>query len=93
MSRPDLVTAVVTYNAKVWLAGLSAALFVPLSLAALAVDLVVRPETSLAQRVLAASARLEASLDVHGDLTDIRVTKAAQASQAPGRAVPSAASA
>ena len=93
MSRPDLVTAVVTYNAKVWLAGLGAALFVPLWLVALAVDLVVRPETSLAQRVLAASARLEASLDVHGDLTDIRVTKAAQTSQAPGRAVPSAASA
>ncbi len=77
MSRSDLVSAVVTYNLKVWLAGLSAALFVPLSLVALVLDLVVRPEDSLAQRVLVASARLEASLDVHGDLTDIRVAETA----------------
>ena len=93
MSRSNLVSAVVTYNAKVWLAGLTAALFVPLSLAALVIDLVLRTEDSLAERVLAASARLEAALDIHGDLTDIRTTDAARAAYAPGRAVPSAASA
>ena len=89
MSRSSLASAVVAYNAKVWAAGLAAALFVPLSLAALVVDLALDSEDPLAGRVLAASARVEAWLDVHGDLTDIRVT----AAQAPGRAVPSAASA
>ena len=66
-----------------------AAVFVPLSFAALALDLILRTDDPLSARVLAASAQLEATLDIHGDLTDVSVVEA----QAPGRAVPSAASA
>ena len=75
--RSALISDVVTYNARVWLAGLAAAVLVPLSLMGLVVDLVSRSEgdaDSLARRVLRLSARMEASLDVHGDLTDVRVT-------------------
>lgn len=79
MSRSSLVSAVVTYNAKVWLGGLAAALFVPLSIVALILDLVVTPDIPLSSRVLAASARLEAHLDIHGDLTDVRVVDVASA--------------
>lgn len=75
MSRPSLVSAVLAYNLKVWIAGLAAALFVPLSLVALAVDLLLRPADALSARVLAASARMEAVLDVHGALTDVRVVE------------------
>ena len=73
-------TAVLTYNLKLWLAGLAAALFVPLSLAALAVDLLARHDLAdgLSGRVLRASAELEATIDVHGDLTDIRVRPSTQ---------------
>lgn len=76
MSRSTLVSAVLTYNAKVWIAGFVAAVFVPLSFAALVVDLVVRTDDPLSARVLAASARVEATLDIHGDLTDVRVVEA-----------------
>ena len=77
MSRSALVSTVVTYNAKVWVAGLAAALFVPLSLAALALDLIFGFDESMAERVLHASAQVEAGLDLHGDRTDIRVTEPA----------------
>lgn len=72
---PSPATAVITYNLKLWLAGFAAALFVPLSLAALAVDLLTGRSLAegLSGRVLRASAELEAAIDVHGDLTDIRV--------------------
>ena len=80
MSRSSLVSAVISYNARVWLAGFAAALFVPLSWAALAVDLLVRPDAPLSTRVLAASARMEATLDVHGDLADVRLAEAPAAS-------------
>jgi len=68
-------TAVLTYNLKLWMAGFTATLFIPLSLAALVVDLLTRSTLSqgLSGRVLRASAELEAAIDVHGDLTDIRV--------------------
>lgn len=73
--RSALARDVVTYNAKIWIAGLLAAIFVPLSLAALAVDLLLGMKTdqSLSRRVLETSAQIEASLDIHGDLTDVRV--------------------
>ncbi len=77
-ARPSLVSEVATYNLRVWLAGLAAAVLVPLSLAALVVDLVTGGKDNpdaLARRVLRLSAELEASIDVHGDLTDIRVTE------------------
>lgn len=77
MSRSTLVSTVLAYNAKVWIAGLAAAVFVPLSLAALVVDVLFRTDDSLAMRVLAASARLEATLDIHGNLTDVRVVETA----------------
>ncbi|GAB5534523.1 MAG: hypothetical protein Rubg2KO_07720 [Rubricoccaceae bacterium] len=68
-------TAVLTYNLKLWLAGFAATLFIPLSLAAMIVDLLTRSPYAegLSGRVLRASAELEAAIDVHGDLTDIRV--------------------
>lgn len=76
-ARTALVSTVVAYNLRLWMAGLAAAVLVPLSLAALVVDLLAnRPDDGLSRKVLAASARLEALLDVHGDLTDVRVTEA-----------------
>ena len=81
-ARSSLVTAVVTYNLKVWLAGLAAALLVPASLGALVLDLATGradDDDALARRVLAFSARLEAALDVHDDLTDVRVVEDAPA--------------
>lgn len=72
MSR---VSPVLSYVVKVWIGGLAAAVFVPLSLAALAVDVVVPSDDPLSGRVLDASARFEASLDVHGARTDIRVVE------------------
>ena len=62
-------------------AALYNAVFVPLSLVALALDIVFRTTTeedSLSRRVLRASAQLEASLDVHGELTDVSVVEAAR---------------
>ena len=73
----SLVSNVVTYNAKVWIAGLLAALFVPLPLCALVVELLTKSTEdtgALSQRVLRASANAEAWLDIHGQLTDVRVT-------------------
>ena len=81
-ARASLVSDVVTYNLKVWLAGLGAALLVPLSLGALVVDLLTGradDPDAYARRVLRASARLEAALDVHDDLTDVRVVDDAPA--------------
>ena len=76
---PTPLSAVLTYNLKVWIAGLSAALFVPLSIAAAVLDTVTGRDldTGLAGRVLRASAELEAALDIHGELTDIRLRDAA----------------
>lgn len=77
VSETSLVRDVVTYNVKVWLAGLAGALFVPLSLIALVLDVVslrTGEPDALARRVLEASARFEAAVDVHGDLTEVRVT-------------------
>ena len=76
--RSALVSEVVTYTLKVWLAGFAAALFVPLSLAGLALDVLLGQTgegASLARRVLRMSAHVEAVLDVHGPLTDVRVTE------------------
>ena len=74
-ARTALISSVVTYNLRLWLAGLAAALLVPLSCAALLIDLVAgRPDDGLTRRLLRFSAELEALIDVHGDLTDVRVT-------------------
>ena len=77
MPGPSLVSLVVTYNLRVWLASLAAAALVPLSIVALALDLLTGradDPDAFARRVLRLSARLEAGIDVHGDLTDVRVT-------------------
>ena len=73
MSSP--ASAVTAYALKVWIAGLSAAVFVPLSIAAAVLDTLLGRSlhTGLAGRVLRASAELEATLDLHGELTDIRL--------------------
>ena len=76
MSRSALVTTVLSYTLKVWVGGLAAALLVPLSLAALAVDLVVPSADPLSERVLALSAQIEVALDVHGHRTDVRIVEA-----------------
>ena len=73
MSRSSLVSAVVSYSVRVWMAGLAVALFVPMSWAALAVDVALGLDDPLSARVLDASARLEAALDVHGGRTRIEV--------------------
>ena len=76
--RATLVSTVVTYNLRLWLASLAAAALVPLSFAALAVDLATGradDPDALARQLLRVSARLEAAIDVHGDLTDVRVTE------------------
>ncbi|MEL6616918.1 MAG: hypothetical protein AAFQ43_14340, partial [Bacteroidota bacterium] len=54
------------------LAGLSAALLVPLALVAAAFD-VLGLGDRLVPRVLRASARMEAAIDVHGEWTRIEV--------------------
>ena len=75
-ARASLVSTVVTYALRVWLAGLAAAALVPLAFLALLADVLVgRPGApdAYARQVLRASARLEAAIDVHGDLTDVRV--------------------
>jgi len=75
-TRSALLSDVVTYNLKVWLAGLAAAALVPLSIGALVLDFVTgradEPD-AFARRVLRLSAHIEAAIDVHGDLTDVRV--------------------
>lgn len=76
-ARSALVSRVVAYNLKVWVAGLAATAFVPLSLVALGIDLVLGstgPSDSLSRRVLAVSARFEAWVNIHDDLTDVQVT-------------------
>ena len=79
--RAALVSTVVTYNLRLWLASLAAAVLVPLSFAALAFDLVTGradDPDALSRQVLRVSARLEAAIDVHGDLTDVRVTESGE---------------
>ena len=73
--RSRLTSSVVTYALKVWLAGFLAAVLVPLALVGLAADLLTgrTGPDSLARRVLRASARFEASLDVHDELTHVTV--------------------
>ena len=76
--RPSAVTDVLAYNVKVWIAGFAATVFVPLSIVALVLDLLFRQTSSpdsLARGVLRISARFEAFIDIHGDLTDVRVTE------------------
>ena len=79
MPRSSTVSDVLTYNLKVWVAGLGATVFVPLSLVALVLDVLFTHRDDpnrLSLRVLRASARFEAALDIHGRLTDVRVTEA-----------------
>ena len=75
-SPTPLVSDVVTYNLKVWIAGIAAAVFVPLSIAAVVLDLLFqrtgRPD-AYARQILRASARFEAAIDIHGALTDVRM--------------------
>jgi hypothetical protein len=76
--RAALVSTVVTYNLRLWLASLVAALLVPLSFALLVLDLALGRADSpdaFSRQLLRASARMEALIDVHGDLTDVRVTE------------------
>ena len=63
------------YVAKVWAAGIAAAVLVPLALLAAFLD-VLDSNGRLVTRVLTASARLEAAIDVHGSLTRIEVIEA-----------------
>ena len=102
MAERSVVSEVLAYNAKLWAAGLGGALFVPLSLAALVLDVVSRRTRSadaLSRRVLRASARFEAALDLHGPLADVRLTAPPRpdgeggAGQGVGRALPSSPSA
>ena len=99
MPRPSAVSEVLAYNVRLWAAGLAAALFVPLSLVALVLDVVTgrtRSADALSRRVLRASARFEAALDLHGPLTDIRVANppaGGAGGQGVGRALPSSPSA
>ena len=103
MAARSAVSEVLAYNVKLWAAGLGAALFVPLSLVALVLDVVTRRTRSpdaLSRRVLRASARFEATLDLHGPLTDVRLTTPPEdahseggAGQGVGRALPSSPSA
>lgn len=87
MPRPSVVSEVLAYNVRLWAAGLAGAVFVPLSLAALVLDVVTgrtRSADALSRRVLRASARFEAALDVHGRLTEIRVADDRPARSAHG---------
>ena len=77
--RSQTFSAAVTYLTKVWMAGLGAALFVPLALAAAGVDLLLGQRGGVLDRVLDASAQLEATLDVHGARTRIRVVRSGEA--------------
>lgn len=71
-ARSASVHAALTYAAKVWIAGLVAAMLVPLALVSAALDVLGIGER-LTPRVIRASARLEAAIDVHGDWTHIEV--------------------
>ena len=105
MAARSAVSEVLAYNVKLWAAGLGAALFVPLSLVALVLDVVslrTQSPDALSRRVLRASARFEAALDLHGPLTDVRLTTPPEdpspgdgggAGQGVGRALPSSPSA
>ena len=78
MPQPSALSPVLTYVAKVWLAGLAATLLVPLALGTALVDTLLRtaPPDRLSARVLAWSAQIEVALDAHGELTDLRMTPA-----------------
>lgn len=73
--RSATLSAALSYLVKVWMAGLGAALFVPLAVAAAALDVLsgAAPEKGLLDGVLGTSARLEAWIDVHGAKTHITV--------------------
>lgn len=76
--RATLASAVVTYNLRLWMASLVAAFLVPLSFVLLALDFLLGQADSpdaFSRQLLRASARMEALIDVHGDLTDVRVTE------------------
>ncbi|MEM1057100.1 MAG: hypothetical protein AAGI52_16380 [Bacteroidota bacterium] len=62
------------YVGKVWLAGLAAAVLIPMVLVAALLDVLGRDDR-LVRRVLLASARLEVALDVHGPLTRIEIVE------------------
>ena len=79
---PDAATdsalsPVLAYAVKVWIAGLAAAVLVPLALATAVWDTLSRaaPADRLSARVLAWSAALEVSIDAHGELTDVRMAR------------------
>lgn len=80
--RSETVHDLVTYVLKVWLAGLAAAIFVPVAMGAAALDLVAgrgRADGLLA-RVLDASAAAEQAVDVHGARTEITLAAETEAS-------------
>ena len=81
MSAPSRsVSEALVYAGKIWIAGLAAAVLVPLALVAAVLDLLhLTGAERLVPRVIRASARLEAAIDVHGDWTDIRVRDRAPA--------------
>lgn len=74
------VSEAIVYVGKVWLAGLAAAVLIPMVLVAAVLDLLrLGGGERLVPRVIRASARLEAAIDVHGDWTEIRVRDRAPA--------------
>ena len=79
-ARPDpALSPVLAYVIKVWVAGLAAAVLVPLALGTAIWDTVTRarPGTRLSERVLTWSAALEVSIDAHGELTDLQMARRA----------------
>lgn len=74
--RARSVHDALVYVLKVWVAGLAATVLVPLALLAALLDAFGRDDR-LVRRVLSASARLEAAIDVHGALTRIELTEEA----------------
>lgn len=74
--RAHSVHDALVYVLKVWVAGLAATVLVPLALLAALLDAFGRDDR-LVRRVLSASARLEAAIDVHGALTRIELTEEA----------------
>lgn len=79
--RSETVRDLVTYVLRVWLAGLAAAVFVPVAVAAAALDLLAGRGRAdgLLGRVLDASASAEAALDVHGARTEITLAREPEA--------------
>ena len=67
--RSGLLTDLLLFNAKLWFAGIAAAVLVPLSLGAAAWDALRGYRRGGAfDRLLLASARLERNLDLHAPL-------------------------